>query len=83
VGAVQQDVLWLGWVDDDLTPADRAFCCGRCGLVRDRELNAAINLAKLAGSSLERVNACGEVGSGQRQMALVKPSPMKQEPNTA
>jgi putative transposase len=43
-----------GWVDEDLTLADRLFCCERCGLVVDRDLNAAINLAKLAGSSPER-----------------------------
>jgi IS605 OrfB family transposase len=41
-----------GWVDDDLTLADRQFHCRnpqvRCGLVLDRDLNAAINLRKLA-----------------------------------
>jgi hypothetical protein len=50
--------------------------------VLDRDLNAAINLAKLAGSSPGSQNACGEDGSGQRLAALVKLSPMKQEPNT-
>jgi putative transposase len=32
-----------GWVDEDLTLADRLFCCEQCGLVVDRDLNAAIN----------------------------------------
>jgi putative transposase len=40
-----------GGVDDDLTLADRTFRCEHCGLVVDRDLNAAINVAKLAGSS--------------------------------
>jgi len=75
-----------GWVDGDLTLADRTFRCENparpdCGLVLDRDLNAAINLAKLADSSSDSLNACGEDGSGQRHVALVKPSSMKQEPN--
>jgi putative transposase len=61
-----------GWVDEDLTLADR-------------DLNAAINLAKLAklaGSSSERQNACGEESAGWGLRAQVKLSPVKQEPNT-
>jgi putative transposase len=34
-----------GWVDADLTLADRTFHCQQCGLVLDRDLNAAINVA--------------------------------------
>src|SRR6516225_8881320 len=71
-----------GWVDEDLTLADRMFCCEDCGQVLDRDLNAAIKLAKLAVSSSERQNACGEESAGQRLAALVKLSPVKQEPNT-
>jgi putative transposase len=74
-----------GWVDDDLTLADRTFVCRtpevRCGLVIERDLNAAINLAQLAGSSSERPNACGGESAGQSRVALVKLSPVKQEPN--
>jgi putative transposase len=40
-------------VDEDLTLADRLFQCEDCGQVLNRDLNAAINLAKLAGSSPE------------------------------
>jgi transposase len=47
----------------------------------DRDVNAAINLVQLAGSSSDSQNACGENGSGQVLAALVKPSPMKHEPN--
>jgi putative transposase len=56
----------------------RVYHCDRCGLVLDRDVNAAINLLKLAASGAERVNACG---------AAVRPGPaghaaVKQEPGT-
>ncbi len=48
----------------DLTLKERAFeCCG-CGLVLDRDLNAAVNLAARAEG-----HACGEVRDGDRQAA--------------
>jgi putative transposase len=75
-----------GWVDEELTLADRTFrCCNprvACGLVLDRDLNAAINIAKLAGSSSESENACGGGSAGCGLEAAVKLSSMKQEPNT-
>lgn len=73
-----------GWVDENLTLADRVFQCQNrnCGQVIDRDLNAAINLAKLAGSSPESQNACGEVSAGRRRETAVKLTPTKQEPNT-
>jgi putative transposase len=37
-----------GWVKAKLTLAERTFRCETCGLVIDRDLNAARNLAKLA-----------------------------------
>ncbi len=70
-----------GWVDDDLTLSDRTFCCEKCGQVLDRDLNAAINLAKLADSSPESQNACGEGSAGQRRETWVKLSSVKQEPD--
>jgi putative transposase len=74
-----------GWVDDDLTLADRTFVCRtptvRCGVVLERDLNAAINLAQLAGSSSERPNACGEESAGLGRMAQVNLSSLKQEPD--
>ena len=36
-----------GWVKAKLTLAERTFQCEACGLVLDRDLNAARNLAKL------------------------------------
>ena len=37
-----------GWLHPDLTLADRIFVCRECGLIIDRDLNAAQNLAALA-----------------------------------
>jgi len=37
---------------------------------------------QLAGSSPERVNACGDGGAGDDREAVVKPPSMKQEPDT-
>ncbi len=36
------------WVDQDQTLADRTFTCEACGIVLDRDLNAALNLAASA-----------------------------------
>ena len=73
-----------GWVDDDLTLGDRIFRCEHpgCGQVLDRDLNAAINLATLAGSSSDSQNACGEGSAGASRWAGVKLPSVKQEPNT-
>ena len=73
-----------GWVDAELTLADRRFQCQNptCGLVLDRDLNAAINLAQLAGSSSESQNACGGGSAGRRREAPVKLPSLKQEPDT-
>jgi len=68
-----------GWRKPSLTLAERVFTCGACGLVMDRDQNAARNLLNLAASGAESLNACGDrvrpVPDGQR--------PAKQEPGTA
>jgi putative transposase len=61
-----------------LTLAERTFTCEACGLVLDRDVNAARNLRDLAASGAERLNACG---------GTVRPDhtgrvPVKQEPGT-
>jgi putative transposase len=74
-----------GWVDEDQRLSDRTFRCrnpqGACGLVLERDLNAAINLCKLAGSSSDRQNACGEASAGLGLATQVKLAPLKQEPD--
>ncbi len=37
-----------GWVNEDLKLSDRTFVCKECGLVLDRDVNAARNLAQAA-----------------------------------
>jgi len=76
-----------GWVDAARTLAERVFRCRtpqrpECALILDRDLNAAINLANLAGSSSERPNACGAASSGLSQTAPMELAVRKQEPNT-
>lgn len=39
---------WCGWIDEDLTRADRIFQCEACGYVADRDANASVNLALAA-----------------------------------
>jgi putative transposase len=60
-----------GWKDNNLTLTDREFNCLQCGLIMDRDLNAAINLENypVAVSSMETLNACGgsSVGSPENQ----------------
>jgi len=55
-----------GWIDDDLTLADRVFICQECGLVIDRDLNAAINIRKEA---LRMISDVPAVASSERKIA--------------
>ncbi|MGO8949397.1 MAG: RNA-guided endonuclease InsQ/TnpB family protein [Ktedonobacterales bacterium] len=59
-----------GWGDEGLTLSDRTFHCQTCGLVLDRDLNAARNLAKLAGSSSDSQNARCELSALARRTRL-------------
>jgi putative transposase len=53
--------------------SERVFKCGVCGFECDRDLNAALNLARLAGSSPDTLNACGErVSPDLHQATLVE-----------
>lgn len=50
-----------GSVRAKLALGERVYHCDDCGLVMDRDLNAAVNLTHLAGSAPERLNAQGGV----------------------
>jgi putative transposase len=62
-----------------LALSERTYACTACGLVMDRDVNAARNLLKLAASGAESQNACGP----QVRPGLAGRSGMKQEPGTA
>jgi putative transposase len=68
-----------GWRKPSLTLAERKFRCDACGLVMDRDENAARNLLALAASGAERLNARG----GTVRPGLAGQSPLKQEPGNA
>ena len=55
--------------------SERVMVCD-CGMVLDRDLNAALNLKQHAASSA--VSACGEEGSGHGSI-VTKPASVKQE----
>ena len=42
-----------------LALSERTYVCEACGLVIDRDVNAARNLLNLAVSGTESLNACG------------------------
>lgn len=65
---------------DSLPLSVRHWDCPACGARHDRDLNAAMNLAKYAASSA--VSACGGEGAGARRKTRTKPAPVKQEPST-
>jgi putative transposase len=53
-----------GFKNDDLTLSNRVWVCPNCGVLHDRDLNAALNIKKeglrlLAGGHPESLNACG------------------------
>ncbi len=66
-----------GVIQDEMPLSLRIWTCPACNTTHDRDLNAAINLARHAVSST--VSACGGEGSGSGHLAPVKPAPAKQE----
>jgi hypothetical protein len=82
---VQQDLLAVRLVKATLPLGVQVFCCDACGLMIDRDLNAARNLAQLvdsglvAASSAETQNACGEGSAGPAHSGLVELPSAKQE----
>jgi putative transposase len=70
-----------GVVDSTLARGAETFRCAHCGFEVDRDVNAAVNLARLAASSA--VTACGAASSGPTRKRRVKLATTKQEENTA
>jgi putative transposase len=67
-----------GHVHTGLTLSDREWSCVACGVIHDRDRNAAINLMHFAASSA--VTACGGEGADVSPRTAVKPASVKQEP---
>jgi putative transposase len=68
-----------GAVKAKLALSERTYTCDACGLVADRDVNAARNLLSLAASGAESLNACG----GAARPGPARHAPEKQEPGTA
>jgi putative transposase len=66
-------------VKTKLSLSERSYRCGNCGLILDRDTNAAQNLLHLAASGAERLNACG----GYVRPGTAGRRPLNQEPGTA
>ncbi len=52
------------WRNEALTLADRVFVCLDCGYIADRDYNAAQNIRRVAVSSIDTQNACGQRSAG-------------------
>jgi putative transposase len=65
-----------GYIKPELSLRERTFICEECGIVLDRDLNAAVNIRTVAVSSIDTRNACGQVRSGlcenTRETSLVE-----------
>jgi putative transposase len=66
-----------GCVKQTMPLSERVYACDACGFTKDRDLNAAINLAANSAAS-----ACGAGSSGGRFLPAVKLPTVKQEANT-
>jgi len=66
-----------GVIKETLALSQRTYSCDDCGFEAGRDVNAALNLARMAASSA--VTACGEPRAGASRKARVKRGSAKQE----
>ena len=78
--ASSQTCSKCGSVKAKLSLSERTYKCDSCGLVLDRDLNAAINI-QVAGSAPETLNAHGGTVSRNRPSGRVALDPAKCEPS--
>ncbi len=52
-----------GHLNAELTLTDRTSVCTQCGMVKDRDVNAAMNREKVGRAHPEPTDACGHDGS--------------------
>ena len=64
-----------GAVKAKLALSERAYCCAECGTVLDRDVNAAVNLAKLAGSGPDSNGRGADRKTGHARQVAVKRQP--------
>ncbi len=67
-----------GHLNAELTLTDRTYVCTQCGMVKDRDRNAADNLDMVGRAHPEPTDACGLDGSVSTA-TLTQPARMKQE----
>ena len=70
-----------GCYQESMPLSVREWTCSSCGMAHDRDVNAAVNIQRVALATVSWAgsNACGEEGSGLRCKPQVKPASKKQE----
>lgn len=64
-----------GAVKAKLALSERTYCCTECGTVLDRDVNAAVNLARLAGSGPDSNGRGADRKTGHARQVAVKRQP--------
>ncbi len=70
-----------GCIKDSLSLSERTFKCDACGLEVDRDLNAALNIKKLAVSYMDSLNGRGLESAGFDRKVKTKLSKVKRQLN--